>query len=178
MKRRIALGLLALLGAYLITESMTYAQEGVVTARRLNIRAGPGTSYTVIQSVGKGTRLPIEKVVGEWVKLRMDREAWVVRKYMKLPKEFEVDKELSKQNAFLDWATGTGDLEELSIDGPGTISVVLVSSLYQSEAGMREFAERLACGYRTRTEFDGRVTVTVWTAPGPGRREVAKGICE
>ena len=175
---RVVAGLLVLIGAAVVGSAPAPAADGEVTARSLNIRSGPGTRYAVINSVKRGTKLPIDKVVGLWVKIKWQDEAWVLRRYIKLPKQFQVDKELAKQDAFLDWAAGSGHVEELSIEGPGRISVVLVSARYGDRGRLLGAARKIACGYRDKLGYAGEITVTVWTAPGPGRREVARTGCE
>lgn len=152
--------------------------EAEVTARALNIRGGPSTRYEIVETVHRGELLPIEEVVGNWARLKWDRTAWVLVKYVKLPEKFLVDGFVEREDAFLGRA-GTNDaIEELVIRGRGLLWVVLVPLAYESEEDVRALAAELACGYRERTGFDGRVIATVWPESGPGNAWVAREACD
>lgn len=151
--------------------------EAEVVARALNIRGGPGTRYEIVKTVHRGEMLPIEDVVGKWARLKWDRVAWVLVRYVKLPERFLVDGFVEKEDAFLGWAGANDALEELVIRGRGVLWVVLAPHAYESEEDVRALASRLACGYRERTGFDGRVIATVWPESGPGTAWVTRETC-
>ncbi len=148
-----------------------------VTARALNIRGGPSTRYEIIKTVHRGDMLPIDEVVGKWARLKWDRTAWVLVKYLELPEKFLVDGFVEKEDAFLGWAGGNEAIEELVIRGRGVLWVVLAPAAYESEEDVRALAGDLACGYRERTGFEGRVVATVWPESGPGAAWVAREAC-
>lgn len=57
---------------------------GVVTADRLNVRSGPGTTHAVVVSVPQGTRLTILETGAEWVRVRTEggEEGWASARYV------------------------------------------------------------------------------------------------
>lgn len=171
-------GLVLYLAAAGLGSVLTGAEdEAEVVARALNIRGGPGTRYEIVETVHRGEMLPIEEVVGKWARLKWDRAAWVLVRYVKLPERFLVDGFVEKEDAFLGWVGANDAIEELVIRGRGVLWVVLAPHAYESEEDVRALASGLACGYRERTGFDGRVIATVWPESGPGAAWVARETC-
>ncbi len=184
MPRPPALILLGIAAAFVILACMApmpasagAEDEAEVTARALNIRGGPSTRYEIIETVHRGDMLPIDEVVGKWARLKWDRTAWVLVKHLELPRKFLVDGFVEKEDAFLGWAGTNETIEELVIRGRGVLWVVLAPSAYESEEDVRALAGDLACGYRKRTGFEGRVVATVWPESGPGAAWVARESC-
>ncbi len=56
-----------------------------ITATNLNIRGGPGLSYSVVGKVNKGEKYPILQKEGEWIKIGLSagREGWVAEWFTK-----------------------------------------------------------------------------------------------
>ncbi len=55
--------------------------EAVVNVGRANIRSGPGTNYSIVQSVTSGAKLPITETSGDWlrVSLHNGNPGWISR---------------------------------------------------------------------------------------------------
>lgn len=177
-RRRVAGGVLVVLACLLVLGAGAHAQEAEVLVERLNVRAGPGKAYPVVEVVTRGEKLPVEGIEGRWVKLKWPTEAWVYEKYVKLPKDFAVPAFSDAENAFLEWAGATGDIEELSIEDKGVIWVILKEGRYATKQNMVEIAERLACGYRKETGYPGKAVVTVYPPSGPDSSALARASCE
>lgn len=56
-----------------------------ITASNLNIRGGPGLSYSVVGKVNEGEKYPILQEEGDWIKIGLSagREAWVAEWFTK-----------------------------------------------------------------------------------------------
>ena len=55
--------------------------EAVVTVARANIRSGPGTNYSIVQTVVSTTRLPVLDTTSEWLKVSLHngKTGWISR---------------------------------------------------------------------------------------------------
>jgi uncharacterized protein YgiM (DUF1202 family) len=55
--------------------------EAVVNVNRANIRSGPGTNYSTVQSVTSGAKLPVIETSGDWlrVSLHNGNTGWISR---------------------------------------------------------------------------------------------------
>jgi uncharacterized protein YgiM (DUF1202 family) len=63
-------------------EKAVFAYPAVVVNRRINLRAGPGTSYAVVESLSGGQGVTVVSESGEWVKVLVDRDnrmGWIHR---------------------------------------------------------------------------------------------------
>lgn len=60
------------------------AQLGIVSASKLNVRALPDISSSkVAEPLGKGSLVKIVEQQGNWYKVKIEREGWVSREYVK-----------------------------------------------------------------------------------------------
>lgn len=64
--------------------SARYVTNGVVSAKKLNLRAGPGENYSVVGEIEQGAQVTQEGVKGEWIKIDppADAYAFVAAKYL------------------------------------------------------------------------------------------------
>lgn len=148
-----------------------------VTARLLNVRAGPGEGYDIVGTLERGQQVEVYHQDGRWIRLRRDDEAWVYRAFVRLPKDFMAPLFTQAQNAFLEWAAETGNLQEISVDGDGKLSVILVPALYEEPGRIKEIARTIACAYRDRLKMDAPTLVTVWSEHGPASGWVMQARC-
>ncbi len=182
MKRlvpRFWLVLMLLIGV--VTPSLVAGAEervwaGTVQARSLNVRAGPGQGYEIIGKLRRGDKIEAIDEVGRWVRLKADRPTWVSRRWLSLPEDFMAPAFSEAENKFLDWVANRGDLEQLSVDDVGRLSIVLADQS-QNETHAAGLAAEIGCAYREQTEFEGEVTVTVWPAEGPENGWVVQSTC-
>ena len=186
-QRRFSLGA-GLWGLFILVlvAGQTVAQEprrvrgiwpGVITARSLNVREGPGENYEIVSKLKRGDKVEAVDAIGRWVRLNVEIEAWVHRKFLKLPEDFMAPAFSDEENAFLDWAAERGDLEEISVDGDGRISVVLHAEQGDDVAVAAAIAREVGCGYREQLAYEPVVTVTVWPEAGPAEGWVAQASC-
>lgn len=149
-----------------------------VKVRKLNIRAGPGTDFPILRAVKRGEKLPILKIENGWAKIDMEPAGWVMVRYIKVPERFGLDPFVLREDAFIDWAIETEYLAEISLQDRGVVWVVLTPEGYARAGRPVEIAQRLACGYRERTDFAGKIAVIVWPESGPGDARVTAQSCE
>ncbi|MFT5822764.1 MAG: putative chitinase/uncharacterized protein YraI [Crocinitomix sp.] len=64
------------------TNSTTIIASGAVTAKVLNIRTGPGTSFSTAGSLNKGEHLNVYQKDGRWLKINASEEKWVHGNYV------------------------------------------------------------------------------------------------
>ena len=58
---------------------------GTTTANALNVRTGPGTSYSVVKSLSKGTTVTLLEKSGSWYKIKAgSTTGWVAAEYLKI----------------------------------------------------------------------------------------------
>lgn len=93
MTRRIIIAVLAF--AMVAGASFAYRMpsKGEVTASALNVRTGPGTSYTILTSVPRGTAVQIIAISGNWYKVNVgsNNGVFVHASYIKVTESVEVD---------------------------------------------------------------------------------------
>ncbi len=67
--------------------------KGEVTASALNVRTGPGTSYSIITTIPQGTQVEITDVRGNWYKVNVgsNNGAFVHSAYIKVTEMVELD---------------------------------------------------------------------------------------
>jgi subtilisin-like proprotein convertase family protein len=81
-------------GAYSMTVSTTSsgdtatARTGTVTAATLNVRSGPGTSYSIVRTLSSGTRVTVHETSGMWYRVTWSGAGsgpyWVYKTYVRL----------------------------------------------------------------------------------------------
>jgi len=174
--------LIALLAVVLLALASAEAQtrkswEGTISARSLNVRAGPGESYEIVAKLKRGDKVVAVDQSGRWVRLEGDAAAWVHRSFVRLPKDFMAPEFSAAENDFLDWAAETGDLTEIAVDGKGALALVLREDLYADAGAVETVARQIACGYRERVKVEGPVTVTVWAPGGPATGVAGRFSC-
>ncbi len=148
-----------------------------VTARRLNVRSGPGEGYSVVETLEQGATVSAIAKSGDWIRLDRAGEAWVARGFLKLPDDFMRPLFREADNAFLDWAAATGNFEELSVESDGRLSVIMTRTLYADPVRLEKVARDTACAYRDSAAHRGDVQVTVWAADGPAAGLVRQVRC-
>jgi hypothetical protein len=172
-------GVILLIGLAL-TPAMAVAAErvweGTVKARSLNVRGGPGEGHEIVGKLRRGDKVVAVDEIGRWVRLQADQPTWVSRRWLSLPDDFMAPAFSDAENKFLDWVADRGDLDQLSVDDPGRLSIVLADRT-QNETSAAGVAEEIGCAYRTQTGFDGEVTVTVWPAEGPEDGWIVQSTC-
>lgn len=183
MQRLLSIGVIALMLAVSAVETFAEAKKqaqswtATVTARLLNVRGGPGKNYDILYSLKRGEKVEVYEQNGRWIRLLRQEEAWVHRAFIRLPKDFMTPFFTPAQNAFLEWAAETGNLEEISIDDDDKVSVILVSSLYKEPERIKEISHQIACAYRDRLKTDAPILVTVWSEHGPAAGWVIQARC-
>ncbi len=150
---------------------------GTVTARVLNVRGGPGEGYDIVETLLLGQKIEVHDQEGRWLRLLSEDEAWVYRAFVRLPKDFMAPTFTQAENAFLEWAAERGDLQEISVDGAGKLSVILVTAIYEEPGRIKEIARQIACAYRTRLKMEATTLVTVWSEHGPAAGWVMQARC-
>ncbi|MFZ5953183.1 MAG: SH3 domain-containing protein [Candidatus Rifleibacteriota bacterium] len=100
MKKKTALMLLLCLIASTLW-AYKMPSKGETTASALNVRTGPGMSYTVLQTVPAGTLLEITDVKGSWYKVNVDGRTgvYVHSSYVKITEFTEYDDPEAEKNA-------------------------------------------------------------------------------
>lgn len=153
--------------------------EGVVTARSLNVRAGPGEGYPIVGKLKRGEKVVAIDEAGRWVRLDGvddgDTEAWAYRAFVRLPDDFMAPALGDAENEFVDWAAARGDLVEFSIDSSRRLSIVLATPADADSA--QKVAREIGCEWRARMDMEETVTVTVWPEEGPIAGWVAQATC-
>lgn len=153
---------------------VAYAQDppkswdGTISARTLNVRAGPSQSQEIVARLKRGDRVEAFDEDGRWVHIRSfdesDKTGWISRSFINLPKDFMAPAFGELENGFLEWASARGDLSVVSVEAEDQLSLVLdgVSGVAASGRVARE----VACNFRAQLSFDGPVTATVWPESG------------
>lgn len=59
--------------------SLAQTETITVTEKKVNVRSGPGTEYSIITSIREGETYSVEKHAGEWIQILLDNgeKAWV-----------------------------------------------------------------------------------------------------
>ena len=73
----VAVGLVA--GLALLTDA---SASHVVTAGTLNVRTGPGSTYSIIGTLSKGTQVNVVGTSGTWSKINSPKTGWVSSQYL------------------------------------------------------------------------------------------------
>lgn len=143
--------------------------EGTISARTLNVRAGPGQSRDIVARLKRGDRVVAFDQQDNWVHIRefddSGNTGWVSRSFVRLPQSFMAPAFGDIGNAFLEWASARGDLSVVSVESDNRLSLVLNRDL-ESTAAAR-VAREVACVYRDRLSLEGPVVATVWSSTGP-----------
>lgn len=143
--------------------------EGTITARTLNVRAGPGQSRDIVTRLKRGDRVIAFDEQDNWVHIRefddSGKTGWVSRSFVRLPESFMAPAFGDIENAFLEWASDRGDLSVVSVEADNRLSLVLNQDL--ESAGAARVAREVACVYRARLSLEGPVVATVWSSSGP-----------
>ncbi|MCM3669951.1 SH3 domain-containing protein [Mesobacillus maritimus] len=98
-----------------------------ITASNLNVRGGPGLSYSVVSKVDNGEKYPILDQQGDWIQIGLTggKKGWVA--------EWFTSKDVNAQNGAVNGTTGTVRADSLRVrTGPGT-SYPLAGSLSQGQ---------------------------------------------
>lgn len=151
--------------------------QGTITARSLNVRAGPGENHDIVGKLTAGEEFEAVDQVGRWVRLNVDEDAWVHRGFVELPEDFMVPAFSAEENAFLEWAGGQPELDEISVDGDGRLSIVLIDESDALVARAAELARDVGCAYREQVAYEDPVTVTVWPRGGPSAGWLEQATC-
>jgi uncharacterized protein YraI len=53
----------------------------VKTTANLNVRSGPGTNFSIVSSLPKGTAVKIYAILGNWGQINASSESWVSLTY-------------------------------------------------------------------------------------------------
>lgn len=153
--------------------------DATISARTLNVRAGPGEGHPIVGKLKRGDKARAFDEDGRWVHIRefddTGAEGWVHRSFVRLPKEFMAPAFGEAENAFLEWASERGDLAEVSVDADDRISIVLGAGVAEGRAG--EIARAIACAWRDLLDPKVGVTATVWPESGPGAGWLTQARC-
>ncbi len=158
-------------------EEVKRVWEGSVVARSLNVRAGPGNGFEIVDKLKRGAEIQAIDQSGRWIRLDGDEPAWVHESYVRLPDDFMAPEFTPEEDAFLDWVGERGDLAELSVEGDGRLSVVLIPEDGRRRADILTIAKSVGCAYREQAGFEGTVTVTVWPEDGPAAGWILQATC-
>ena len=176
----IFLGVLLLLtGSLGIADDSPRSWDATISARTLNVRAGPGERHPIVGKLKRGDSARAFDEDGRWIHIReFDDTAatgWVHRSFVRLPKEFMAPAFGEAENAFLEWASGRGDLSEVSVEADDRISIVLGDDVAVERAD--EIARDVACAWRDLLDPKVAVTATVWPDTGPGEGWLTQTRC-
>ncbi|SEM31863.1 N-acetylmuramoyl-L-alanine amidase [Mesobacillus persicus] len=113
------------------------AQNGFVTitASNLNVREGPGLSYSIMSKVNKGERFPIVKEEGDWIKIGLSagRQGWVANWY--------TTKDSADNSLATGGTTGTVTADSLRVrTGPGTSHSLAGSLTHGQKVTIKELS--------------------------------------
>jgi len=144
--------------------------DATISARTLNVRAGPGEGHPIVGKLKRGDAARAFDEDGRWVHVRdfddTGAEGWVHRSFVRLPKDFMAPAFGEAENAFLEWASERGDLSEVSVEADDRISIVLGDGVAVDQADA--IARDVACAWRDLLSPKIAVTATVWPDTGPG----------
>lgn len=173
------LSLFLLWGGAAAAQQSAKSWEGSISARTLNVRAGPAKNQSIVAKVKRGDRVQAFDEEGSWVHIRdfddSGKTGWVSRSFVRLPKDFMAPAFGDVENAFLEWASARGDLSVVSIESDNRLSLVLGSA--EGKARAMAIAREVACAYRNRLSIKDRVVATVWPEAGPGNGWIAQVNC-
>lgn len=75
--------------------------SGITTASALNVRTGPGTSHTILQTIPSGTVVEILEMVGKWYQVNVAGRngVYVYSSYVNITEYAERDDPEAEKNA-------------------------------------------------------------------------------
>lgn len=159
--------LLLTVGAAAAEESRR-SWEATISARTLNVRAGPGEGHPIVGKLKRGDTARAFGEDGRWIHIRDYGDdgatGWVHRSFVRLPKDFLAPAFGAAENAFLEWASERGDLSEVSVEADDRISIVLGDGIAETRAD--GVGREVACAWRDLQEPKVAVTATVWPVTG------------
>ncbi|MBO22063.1 MAG: hypothetical protein CMM26_06815 [Rhodospirillaceae bacterium] len=162
--------LMLLAGGTAVAGDLKRGWETSISARILNVRAGPGEGHSIVGKLKRGDKIRAFDESGRWVHIRgfddSDATGWVHRSFVLLPPDFMAPAFGDAENAFLEWASERGDLSEVSVEADDRISIVLGTGVPADWAEM--IAREVACTWRDLLDPRRDVTATVWPLDGPG----------
>ncbi len=93
MIKRIALIILACVFVTGASFAYRMPSKGEVTAVALNVRTGPGTSYSILTTIPQGTQVQIVGISGNWYKVNVGSQSgvFVHSAYIKVTESTEID---------------------------------------------------------------------------------------
>ena len=167
----IFLGVLLLLTSSLgIADEPRRSWDATISARTLNVRAGPGEGHPIVGKLKRGDDARAFDEDGRWIHIRefddTGATGWVHRSFVRLPKEFMAPAFGEAENDFLEWASERGDLSEVSVEADDRISIVLGDGVAVDRADA--IARDVACAWRDLLDPKVAVTATVWPDTGTG----------
>lgn len=176
----ICLGVLLLLtGGTGIADESKRSWEATISARTLNVRAGPGEGHPIVGKLKRGDKARAFDEDGRWVHIRefddTGATGWVHRSFVRLPKEFMAPAFGEAENDFLEWASERGDLSEVSVEADDRISIVLAPDVAEAQADA--IARDVACAWRDLLDPKVAVTATVWPDTGTGDGWLSQTSC-
>lgn len=142
--------------------------EGTISARTLNVRAGPSPGQEIIERLKRGDRVEAFDEDGRWVRIRKfddsGKTGWISRAFVRLPKDFMAPAFGDLENEFLEWASARGDLSVVSVEAENQLSLVLNRD--SGKDASARVAREVACNYRERLSLEVPVMATVWPESG------------
>lgn len=170
---------LLLTGSAGIADEPKRSWEATISARTLNVRAGPGEGHPIVSKLKRGDKARAFDEDGRWIHIRgfddTDAMGWVHRSFVRLPKEFMAPAFGEAENDFLEWASQRGDLSEVSIEVDDRISIILGPGVAAERADA--IARDVACTWRELLDPKVDVTATVWPDTGTGAGWVTQTRC-
>lgn len=64
------------------TNTVNYTRYVATQNANLNVRSGPGTSYSKVSSLNKGTQVTVTEISGDWSKISSPTQGWVSSSYL------------------------------------------------------------------------------------------------
>jgi len=163
MKRPFFLILLLLL--LFIPGKELCAQRAVVLAETLNVRAGPGTNFEIIDKLKKGDSYLIDKIDGKWVQLAWPIEAWVYKGLVKIEEQTASLDQL--QIDFQNWLLDKY-YRVRSVEFKNDWQIWLKLREYPSRNTLVRMAKEIALEYKKQTGYSQRpVVVTIFWRDRP-----------
>ncbi len=163
MKRPFILILVLLV--LLIPAKDLWAQRAVVLAETLNVRAGPGTKFEIIDKLKKGESYLIDKIDGNWVQLAWPIEAWVYKGLVKIEEQTASLDQL--QIDFQNWLLDKY-YRIRSVEFKNDWQIWLKLREYPSRSTLVKMAKEIALEYKKQTGYSQRpVVVTIFWGERP-----------
>ena len=64
------------------TNTVNYTRYVATQSANLNVRSGPGTNYSKVSSLSKGTQVTVTEINGDWSKISSPVSGWVSSSYL------------------------------------------------------------------------------------------------